>query len=116
MPPSPAESATTDDHRSAVAERPPDDRRDHILRAAARLFAEQGYLGTSTTQIAKAVGIRQPTLYHHFRSKAEILRELLADWLGAVPEVAEDLAGWRDVDAAPRLYALLRSDLETLGR
>ena len=50
--------------------------RDQILRAASRLFAEQGFHATSTRDIAAAVGIRQPSLFHHFSSKAEIMAEL----------------------------------------
>ena len=50
--------------------------RDQILRAASRLFAEQGFHATSTRDIAAAVGIRQPSLFHHFSSKVEIMAEL----------------------------------------
>lgn len=86
--------------------------RDSILRAAGRLFAERGYAGTSTTQIAREVGIRQPSLYSHFGSKAEILHELIGEWLGADAELAERLAAQRELDAAARLYALIRCELE----
>jgi AcrR family transcriptional regulator len=51
--------------------------RELILIEASRLFASRGYLGTSTRDIAAAVGIRQPSLYSHFRSKQEIAEELL---------------------------------------
>ena len=51
--------------------------RERILTEASRLFAERGYDGTSTRQIADAVGIRQPSLFHHFASKQAIMEELL---------------------------------------
>lgn len=49
---------------------------DQILLAAGRLFASKGFHGTSTREIAAKVGIRQPSLFHHFASKAAI-----AAWL-----------------------------------
>jgi AcrR family transcriptional regulator len=48
-------------------------REREIVEAAARLFSEQGYLGTSTQQIAEEVGMLKGSLYHYFRSKADIL-------------------------------------------
>lgn len=50
---------------------------DEILDAAAELFTTQGYASTSTRSIADAVGIRQSSLYHHFKTKDEILEDLL---------------------------------------
>ncbi|MFM8856605.1 MAG: TetR/AcrR family transcriptional regulator [Actinomycetota bacterium] len=48
-----------------------------ILSEASKLFATRGFLGTSTRDIADAVGIRQPSLFHHFSSKHSILVALL---------------------------------------
>ncbi len=65
-----------------------DTRRD-ILDAALDLFATGGFFGTSMRQIARAVGVRESALYHHFPSKEAILEGLLAE-LG--PAKAEQLA------------------------
>ena len=46
-----------------------------ILLEASRLFAVRGYLGTSTRDIAAAVGIQQPSMYSHFASKQAIVEE-----------------------------------------
>jgi len=51
--------------------------RELILCEASRLFASRGYLGTSTREIAAAVGIQQPSLYNHFASKQAIAEALL---------------------------------------
>jgi AcrR family transcriptional regulator len=51
---------------------------DSILREAGRLFALKGFHGTSTREIAEAVGIRQPSLFHHFASKHDIADALFA--------------------------------------
>ena len=51
--------------------------KEKILDAALTLFAENGYNGTSVGQIAKAVGIKAPSLYKHYKSKEDILNALI---------------------------------------
>ena len=63
-----------------------------ILLESSRLFAVRGYLGTSTRDIAAAVGIRQPSVYKHFASKQEIAEELLRRDLHAGIDILERLA------------------------
>lgn len=50
-----------------------DERRRAIAREAAKLFDRTGYFNTSMDDIAEAVGLRKPTLYHYVSSKEEIL-------------------------------------------
>ncbi|GAA2785176.1 transcriptional regulator AmtR [Mycolicibacterium pallens] len=57
--------------------RPGTTARDEILDAAAELFTTRGYASTSTRAIAEAVGIRQASLYHYFKTKDELLSALL---------------------------------------
>jgi AcrR family transcriptional regulator len=66
--------------------------RDQILAVASNLFATQGYHGTTTREIAEGVGIRQPSLFHHFESKAAIMQSLLEDDLGKTVADREQLA------------------------
>jgi AcrR family transcriptional regulator len=89
--------------------------RDRILNEASRLFAERGYDGTSTRQIADAVGVRQPSLFHHFASKQAIMEALLDLTYAAPAAVAERLAR-APGPAATRLGEYVRWDVDyTLG-
>jgi AcrR family transcriptional regulator len=68
--------------------------RERILVEASRLFAVRGFAGTSTRDIATAVGIRQPSMYSHFASKQAIAAELLERDLAAAISALE--GGRRD--------------------
>jgi TetR/AcrR family transcriptional regulator, cholesterol catabolism regulator len=70
------------------------ERRDELTRAAARLFAERGYHGTSLADIADALGIQKASLYHHISSKEDLLWEIAsagaAAFQAALDAVPED--------------------------
>ncbi len=53
-------------------------RRDAILRAATKLFSEQGFRETNLNQIAVELGFRRQAVYHYFPAKEEILYELIS--------------------------------------
>jgi AcrR family transcriptional regulator len=50
--------------------------RQKVLDAAARLFRDKGYAGTTMREVAERCGIRAASLYHHFPSKDDILAEV----------------------------------------
>jgi AcrR family transcriptional regulator len=49
-------------------------RREDLLRAAARLFVEKGFDATTTRDIAEAVGMCSGSPFYHFRSKQDLLK------------------------------------------
>jgi TetR/AcrR family transcriptional regulator, transcriptional repressor for nem operon len=51
--------------------------RVEILQAAARLFAQQGYFHTSTTEILQSASISKGAFYYHFSSKEQLARDVL---------------------------------------
>src|SRR6266581_4605606 len=71
-------------------------RREELTRAAARLFAEKGYQGTSLADLADALGMQKPSLYHHISSKEDLLWEVASD--GATVFVRE----WRYLEGERR--------------
>jgi AcrR family transcriptional regulator len=66
-------------------------RRDEILAAATRLFAENGYHATGMDDIGAAAGITGPAIYRHFKSKEDILETLMIERSTAVVARADEI-------------------------
>jgi AcrR family transcriptional regulator len=83
----------------------PRKRRPEIIAAAARVFAERGYNGTTTTDIADALGIRQGSLYYYFNSREEALEAVCEQGATMFVRVAETIAteGLRPREALKKL-------------
>ena len=51
---------------------PAAERREQLLETAIRLFAERGYSGATTSELARAAGVTEPIIYRHFNSKKDL--------------------------------------------
>lgn len=89
--------------------------RARILDVAARLFMERGYAGTSVRDIAAELGIANPSLYHHFRSKEAILDELLSEPLERVEAAIDEAERLSGDDRLRRILEGLLEALEVHG-
>lgn len=54
-------------------------KKQKLIETAIRLFAEQGYDGTTTLQISREAGVTEPLIYYHFKGKEELFTSILND-------------------------------------
>jgi AcrR family transcriptional regulator len=59
-------------------------RRQEILSASARLFRQRGFVAVGVDDIGAAVGVSGPAVYRHFRSKQDLLAEVILNFLDGV--------------------------------
>ena len=81
--------------------------RETIVRAATRLFAQQGYPGTSMSDLAKACGVSKPLLYHYVSDKYELLREITEGHVTRLEAIIGEVEAL-ELDAQARLRELIR--------
>lgn len=75
--------------------RRPPDTRERVLHVAQALFAERGYGGTSLRDIAKRIGIKAPSLLHHFPSKQQLYLAVLDKMFESLEDAANAIAWGR---------------------
>lgn len=86
------------------------DTKERIRKAALRRFTTQGYDQTSLREIAEDLGVTKAALYHHYKSKEEILDSLV----GEVSAQVDAIVDW--MQAEPTTRARRLEMLERLGR
>jgi AcrR family transcriptional regulator len=88
-------------------------RRTDLTRAAARLFAEKGYHGTSTADLAESLGVQKGSLYAHIESKADLLWEVAREGAAAFHAALDAVPD--DGPAIERIRAALRGHLRVVA-
>ena len=88
-------------------------RRTELTRAAARLFAEKGYHGTSTADLAEALGVQKGSLYAHIESKADLLWEVARDGAAAFHDALDAVPD--DGPVIERIRAAMRAHLRVVA-
>src|SRR5437764_12941546 len=90
-------------------------KRERILRAAVDVFAEFGYFNAKVSQIAKAAGVADGTIYLYFDGKEDLLitifREHTRNYLASLERELINIRQPED-----RIRVAIRHHLETLGR
>lgn len=86
-------------------------RRKRIVFSAARLFQSNGYDSTTMEDIARDAEISTPTIYNYFRSKSEILLDLLEYDKELMDEKIERLIDTPPNDAVEAIFELVRTDI-----
>lgn len=92
----------------------PNSARGRLLREAAGLFRDKGYERTTVRDLAAAVGIQSGSLFHHFRTKEEILKAVMVETIRlntAVMQASMDAAG----SSREKLRALISAELESIN-
>ncbi|WP_226609211.1 TetR/AcrR family transcriptional regulator [Marinobacter nauticus] len=88
--------------------------RGRLLNEAARLFRDKGYERTTVRDLAAAVGIQSGSLFHHFRTKEEILKAVMVETIRLNTALMQAAADQAD-SAREKLRALIRAELESIN-
>ncbi len=89
------------------------DRREIILQHAADLFATKGIVATTVREIADAVGILSGSLYHHFKSKDEMVLAILTGYVDDLKAHYEEITT-AELDPRTQLAELVRGSLAVI--
>lgn len=86
-----------------------EERINEILDAADELFFQKGFDGTSTNDILIKVGIARGTLYHHFRSKEDIMDALIERYKIRILDAAQEMAANKSIPVVERMIHVIMS-------
>src|SRR5438132_2339373 len=101
--------------RAMVAEVPAPGKRERILRAAIDVFAQNGYFNAKVSDIAKAAGVADGTIYLYFDGKEDLLVNIFREHTrNYLQSLERDLTHARRPE--DRIRVAIRHHLETLGR
>jgi AcrR family transcriptional regulator len=89
------------------------DRREQILQAAQKLFADKGFRETNLNDVAVQLGFRRQAVYHYFQSKEDILYELIDRAGQAIATSAQPTLD-ADMPPAEKLAEVVRNHVRQL--
>lgn len=108
----------TEDWMAALIEQgliaEPQSPRGRLLAQAAMLFRDKGYERTTVRDLAAAVGIQSGSLFHHFRTKEDILCAVMTEAIH-INTMRLRVAVETGADARARLRGLIRAELESVN-
>ncbi|HOL38490.1 MAG TPA: TetR/AcrR family transcriptional regulator [Rubrivivax sp.] len=89
-----------------------DEQREHILAAAAALFARSGYNATTMKEVAEACGVSKPTLYHYVRDKHDLLAQIARGHVRRLESLVADVVA-RELPPEAHLRELVHRFMTT---
>jgi len=92
----------------------PSGARGRLLREAAGLFRDKGYERTTVRDLAAAVGIQSGSLFHHFRTKEDILKAVMVETIRLNTALMQAAVEAADTNR-DKLRALVRAELESIN-
>ncbi len=91
----------------------PESARGKLLQTAAHLFRSKGYERTTVRDLASAVGIQSGSIFHHFKSKDEILKAVMEETI--LYNTALMRAALADArDPREQVLSLIRCELQSI--
>lgn len=93
--------------------RAPTDKRERILEAAIRVFAQGGFYATRVSDIAREAGVADGTIYLYFENKDDVLISIFQDRIGKLIEVLREVAA-RDEPVDKRVRRIIELQLGLL--
>tara|TARA_Y100001934_G_C12232241_1_gene715956 strand:- start:419 stop:1027 length:609 start_codon:yes stop_codon:yes gene_type:complete len=89
----------------------PESPKGALLAAATTLFRSQGYSRTTVRDIAKVVGIQSGSLFHHFRTKEDILEAVMAETIIVCTEQMKTAVSNTQLTPRKKIQALLECEI-----
>ena len=89
-------------------------RKDEILSVALELFAQNGYKGTSISQIAKQAKISKGLMYNYFENKEKLLEEIVLEGFNKIAELELNYNLNSDENPKKKLKEIIGSTLDNL--
>ena len=99
--------------RKTLDERDEGNRRQELIRAAARLFRRKGFDATGTRDIAAAVGMHAGSPFYHFKSKGELLYAVMEEGMQSAMQRQAKVLDTAD-SPERQLRRLIRGHFDTL--
>jgi len=81
--------------------------KDQIIQAALSLFSNKGYKETTMANLVTVTGLSKGAVYHHFKSKEEILQLLMEKETNSLSTFLEELSKNEGVSSTDRLLQLV---------
>lgn len=91
------------------------DKRERIHRAAIEVFAKRGFFNARVSEVAKAAGVADGTIYLYFENKEDLLIQVFREGMRAFLDVLNEELEPID-DPRRKLQRTIRYHLETIGR